>query len=108
MHDSCIYLQMRLHLLGRREESDPQPPRDRFHGPHLATHPILFYIHQVHGRLRFWVGGRLRFDRPSRQGCWYLLAPGTRHASLIPARQRHRVQWTTSEEATVWLAVFYR
>jgi len=27
---------------------------------------------------------------------------------LIPARQRHRVQWTTSEEATVWLAVFYR
>lgn len=25
---------------------------------------------------------------------------------LIPAHQRHRVDWTTAEEATVWLAVF--
>lgn len=24
----------------------------------------------------------------------------------IPAHQRHRVEWTTSEEPTVWLAVF--
>jgi cupin 2 domain-containing protein len=26
----------------------------------------------------------------------------------IPAHQKHRVEWTTPEEPTVWLAVFYR
>jgi len=26
---------------------------------------------------------------------------------LIPAHQRHRVDWTTPDEPTVWLAVFY-
>lgn len=25
----------------------------------------------------------------------------------IPAHQKHRVEWTTEEEKTVWLAVFY-
>ncbi len=25
----------------------------------------------------------------------------------IPAHQRHRVEWTTPDEPTVWLAVFY-
>jgi cupin 2 domain-containing protein len=27
---------------------------------------------------------------------------------LIPAHKTHRVEWTTPEEPTVWLAVFYR
>ena len=27
---------------------------------------------------------------------------------LIPAHQKHRVEWTTPDEPTVWLAVFYR
>ena len=27
---------------------------------------------------------------------------------LIPARRKHRVEWTMPEEPTVWLAVFYR
>ena len=27
---------------------------------------------------------------------------------LIPARQRHRVEWTTPDAPTVWLAVFYK
>ena len=27
---------------------------------------------------------------------------------LIPAHQKHRVEWTTPHEPTVWLAVFYR
>jgi cupin 2 domain-containing protein len=27
---------------------------------------------------------------------------------LIPAHQRHRVEWTTPEVPTVWLAVFYK
>jgi cupin 2 domain-containing protein len=26
----------------------------------------------------------------------------------IPAHRRHRVEWTTSKEPTVWLAVFFR
>jgi cupin 2 domain-containing protein len=26
----------------------------------------------------------------------------------IPAHKRHRVEWTTPDEPTVWLAVFYR
>lgn len=26
----------------------------------------------------------------------------------IPARCRHRVEWTSCEETTVWLAVFYK
>jgi cupin 2 domain-containing protein len=25
----------------------------------------------------------------------------------IPAHQRHRVEWTTQDEQTIWLAVFY-
>ncbi|MCC9605313.1 cupin domain-containing protein [Blastopirellula sp. JC732] len=29
-------------------------------------------------------------------------------AILLPAHQRHRVAWTTAEESTIWLAVFYR
>ena len=27
---------------------------------------------------------------------------------LIPAHKKHRVAWTTAEEPTIWLAVFYR
>lgn len=26
---------------------------------------------------------------------------------LIPAHQRHRVEWTSLDELTIWLAVFY-
>ena len=26
----------------------------------------------------------------------------------IPAHRRHRVEWTTPDEPTIWLAVFYR
>ncbi|CAK0777087.1 cupin 2 domain-containing protein [Gammaproteobacteria bacterium] len=25
----------------------------------------------------------------------------------IPAHQRHRVEWTTPEESTIWLAIYY-
>ncbi|TWT61432.1 cupin domain-containing protein [Rubinisphaera italica] len=27
---------------------------------------------------------------------------------LIPAHQKHRVEWTTDKEPTVWLAVYYQ
>ncbi|MCU0712520.1 MAG: cupin domain-containing protein [Pirellula sp.] len=26
---------------------------------------------------------------------------------IMPARQKHRVEWTTPDDPTVWLAVFY-
>jgi cupin 2 domain-containing protein len=33
------------------------------------------------------------------------MSPGDHR--LIPARQRHRVEWTSDSEPTVWLAVFF-
>lgn len=33
------------------------------------------------------------------------LGPGDHQ--LIPAHQKHRVEWTTPDEPTVWLAVFF-
>ena len=27
---------------------------------------------------------------------------------LIPAHRKHRVEWTSSDEPTIWLAVFYK
>lgn len=27
---------------------------------------------------------------------------------LIPAHKKHRVEWTTPDEPTIWLAVFYK
>jgi len=34
-----------------------------------------------------------------------LLRPGD--SELIAARRKHRVEWTTPKEPTIWLAVFY-
>lgn len=45
---------------------------------------------------------RLRFD----DGQVLELRPGDQVD--IPAGLRHRVEWTTPDSATVWLAVFYR
>lgn len=44
---------------------------------------------------------RLRFEDKTVE-----LKPGDHVA--IPAHRRHRVEWTTPNEATIWLAVFYR
>lgn len=44
--------------------------------------------------------GRLRFEDEVidlRPGDWV----------LIPAHRKHRVEWTTPDEQTVWLAVFF-
>lgn len=38
-------------------------------------------------------------------GATHELQPGD--ALDLPAGCRHRIEWTTSEEPTVWLAVFY-
>ena len=45
---------------------------------------------------------RLRFD----DGEEVALGPGD-HVD-IPAHRRHRVEWTSGVEPTIWLAVFYR
>jgi cupin 2 domain-containing protein len=44
---------------------------------------------------------RLRFEDTTVE-----MRPGDH--IIIPARRRHRVEWTTPDEPTVWLAVFYR
>lgn len=44
---------------------------------------------------------RLRFDDEVLE-----LGPGD--FVNIPAHRRHRVEWTTPDEPTIWLAVFYR
>jgi cupin 2 domain-containing protein len=45
---------------------------------------------------------RVRFERDDRL---VELAPGD--CVEIPAHERHRVDWTTPDEQTIWLAVFY-
>lgn len=45
---------------------------------------------------------RLRFADVDAE---ILLGPGD--AVDIPAHRRHRVEWTTPDEPTVWLALFY-
>jgi cupin 2 domain-containing protein len=45
---------------------------------------------------------RLRFENPDK---FWDLEPGD--FVNIPAHQRHRVDWTSSEEPTVWLTVHY-
>lgn len=44
---------------------------------------------------------KLRFEDSTLE-----LKPGD--SVNIPAHRRHRVEWTTPEEPTIWLAVFYR
>lgn len=45
---------------------------------------------------------RVRFERDDR---FVELAAGD--FLEIPAHERHRVDWTTPDEPTIWLAVFY-
>jgi cupin 2 domain-containing protein len=46
---------------------------------------------------------RLRF---AGEDPWVEMKPGD--FVNIPAHQRHRVEWTTPDEPTIWLAVHYR
>ena len=45
---------------------------------------------------------RLRFENQSEP---VEMLPG--HSVNIPAHKKHRVEWTTSDEPTIWLAVHY-
>lgn len=48
-------------------------------------------------------GAKLTFESPAES---VALRPGD--YVCIPAHRRHRVEWTSPEEATVWLALYYQ
>ena len=50
------------------------------------------------------LGGRARLLLEGEQESTYLRAGDY---LLIPARRRHRVEWTSPDEPTIWLAVHY-
>jgi cupin 2 domain-containing protein len=69
---------------------------------HGHASPEGFWYHQDQHE---WVivlqgAARLSLEGKSRE-----LKPGD-HIN-IPAKQKHRVEWTAPDEPTVWLAVFY-
>jgi cupin 2 domain-containing protein len=70
------------------------------HGHHSP--PDFWYDQDEHEFVLVVQGAaRLQFDDEILQlkaGDW----------QLIPAHRRHRVAWTTPDQPTVWLAVFYR
>jgi cupin 2 domain-containing protein len=69
---------------------------------HGHTSPEGFWYDQVEGE---WVivlkgAARLQFEDGMIE-----MKPGDH--ILIPAHQKHRVEWTSPDEPTIWLAVFY-
>ncbi len=67
--------------------------------------PADFWYDQAEHEWVLLISGkaRLRFELGDRA---VQLTPG--QYLHIPPHCRHRVEWTTPDEATVWLAVFYR
>lgn len=66
-----------------------------------ASPPGFWYDQDEHEWVVVMRGGaRVRLE----DGC-VDLKPGD--SLLIPAHQKHRVEWTSPDEPTVWLAVFY-
>jgi cupin 2 domain-containing protein len=66
-----------------------------------ASPPGFWYDQDEHEWVVVMRGAaRLRME----DGC-VDLKPGD--SLLIPAHQKHRVEWTSPDEPTVWLAVFY-
>ena len=67
-----------------------------------ASPPGFWYDQPEHEWVTLLAGAaRLQFE----SGAEIPLGPGDH--LLIPAHCRHRVQWTTPDRDTVWLAVFY-
>jgi cupin 2 domain-containing protein len=65
--------------------------------------PGFWYDQQEHEWVAVLKGSaRLRFEDQEETS---LMLPGDQ--VLIPAHRRHRVEWTTPKEPTVWLAVFF-
>jgi len=66
-----------------------------------ASPPDFFYDQDRHEWVLLVQGAaRLRFDDEVVE-----LKPGD--FVNIPAHKRHRVEWTTPDEPTIWLAIFY-
>ena len=66
-----------------------------------ASPPGFWYAQERHEWVLLLRGAaRLRFDDEVIE-----LRPGD--SVNIPAHKRHRVEWTTPEEPTIWLAVHY-
>jgi cupin 2 domain-containing protein len=102
-------------LLGDRPESAPRPPapesvQELLSTPGVRIERIVSFGHA--SPPDFW------YDQDERE--WVLLLTGAarvafedRTVALAPgdmldiaAHERHRVEWTTPDEPTVWLAVF--
>jgi cupin 2 domain-containing protein len=66
--------------------------------------PQEFWYEQNENEWVVVVKGRakLRFEDDE-----HLLEMGPGDCLNIPAKRRHRVEWTTPDEPTLWLAVFY-
>jgi cupin 2 domain-containing protein len=66
-----------------------------------ASPPGFWYDqHQAEWVVVLRGAARLQFEEETLE-----LRPGDH--CLIPAHRRHRVEWTTPDEATLWLAVFF-
>lgn len=66
-----------------------------------ASPPDFWYDQAEHEFVLLVAGAaRLRFEAETVE-----LTPGD--WVHIPPHRRHRVEWTTPDEATIWLAVFY-
>jgi len=63
-----------------------------------------FWHDQVEHEWVIVLSGRAKL-RYQSDGTEVELGPGD--AAFIPARTRHRVAWTTPDEPTVWLAIFW-
>jgi cupin 2 domain-containing protein len=70
---------------------------------HGHSSPADFWYDQEENEFVLLVQGaaRLRFEQEVIE-----MLPGDWQE--IPAHRKHRVEWTTPTESTVWLAVFYR
>ncbi|TWT39732.1 cupin domain-containing protein [Blastopirellula retiformator] len=69
-----------------------------------VSEPGFWYDQQEHEWVLLLQGAaRLEISEQSQP---IELHPG--QAVLLSAHQRHRVAWTTPEEPTVWLAIFFR
>lgn len=69
---------------------------------HGHASPVGFWYDQAEHEFVVLLGGaaRVQFDDETVE-----LRPGS--CLDIPAHRRHRVEWTTPDEPTIWLAVFY-
>lgn len=71
---------------------------------HGHASPVGFWYDQDENEWVIVLKGRAKLQF---QGDEKLLEMGPGDFVNIPAHQRHRVQWTTDQEPTIWLAVFY-